>query len=248
MAIILPGANTNALQMAMTRNRTTSGRRSDNPLDIYMSKGQIIVRQMPRVRVDFPSEKLKRSTAALVREREIEKMLDIGDIQALRWRANKSRFNWWEVLGKIVISKEYNEPGSVSPVARVWFKKLSVEWQIIFNTDINLTCYVLDFGTVEEYQANHYWRYTTHRMAGMTNILRGEEVLKYKLIPIYSQPYYAASQTKCLRIRTAAAKPGHIIMVRPTREYPPVAYGESGLLYWTRTRPWWLDAPFPFMP
>ena len=239
-------------QMAMSRNRATEGRASKNPLDIYMQKGQIVARQMPMSRVDFPSDAQVRNTASVVREREIEKQLDLGDVMALRWRANKSRYNWWEILGKIYISQEFNFPGTVAGLNRIWFRPLSSRWMIYVYGCYPSLFDVLDFGSVDEYQANHYWRYATHREAGMVEQHRGIEVLRYKLTP-QDRPFYNSGLDLCmLMIDNRYAPVGHIIMIRAYEKLHTGRRGKfrgaTGLLYWTATDPWWLDAPFPFMP
>ena len=235
-------------QMAMSRNRATEGRASKNPLDIYMQKGQIVARQMPMSRVDFPSDAQVRNTASVVREREIEKQLDLGDVMALRWRANKSRYNWWEILGKIYISREFNDPGSVCGISKIRFKKYSRYWGVYLTIDRWASIQILDFGTANEYQKNHYWRYVTHREAGMVEQHRGIEVLNYKLIPIQSIFRRMAPAQTLLLINNVHAPVGHIIMIRAISSWPRTVIGETGLIYLTKTNPWWLDAPFPFMP
>jgi len=235
-------------QMAMSRNRATEGRASKNPLDIYMQKGQIVARQMPMSRVDFPSDAQVRNTASVVREREIEKQLDLGDVMALRWRANKSRYNWWEILGKIYISQEYNNPGSTRACNKILFRQSGRSWCIYCGQEILRYMKILDFGTPEEYAKNHYWRYATHREAGMVEQHRGIEVLRYKEIPIAGSGWSGGRPGNFYEVRNTVAKPGHIVMFVGYRRRWYDKWGESGLVYWTATDPWWLDAPFPFMP
>jgi len=234
--------------MAYSRNRATQGRATKSPIDVYMQKGQIVARTMPQSRVDFPSEAQERNKASVMREREIEKQLDLGDVMALKWRAVQSRYNWWEILGKIYISREFNDPGSVCAISKVWFKKYSRDWMVYLTADRYATYEILDFGTPAEYAANHYWRYATHREAGLENTLRGIEVLKYKKIPIRNQYWHIAPQQTTLWIYKALAPVGHIVMIRAWCAGLRYIIGETGLIYWTATDPWWLDAPFPFMP
>jgi len=246
MAILQPQAGMAGYQMAMSRNRATEGRATKNPLDVYMQKGQIVARQMPMSRVDFPSDAQVRNTASVVREREIEKQLDLGDVMALRWRANKSRYNWWEILGKIYISREYNSPGSVVALNNLTFRQSASILRIRVRTDKYCFFELLDFGTPEEYQANHYWRYVTHREAGMNEQHRGAEVLTYKIVPLHNQRSYVAYGY--LYIHSSQSRLNHIMMIRAGKRSSSPVIGETGLFYWTLTNPWWLDAPFPFMP
>ena len=233
-------------QMAMSRNRATEGRASKNPLDIYMQKGQIVARQMPMSRVDFPSEAQRRNVASVVREREIEKQLDLGDVMALRWRANKSRYNWWEILGKIYISREYNNPGMVVAISKIQTRDLGSMGLIHITCDKRCWGDVWDFGTAAEYEKNHYWRYATHREAGMVEQHRGIEVLRYKILPIRNDTHGATEFNWYFYNHQMPW--GHILMIHLTDRRGKVTWGQSGLFYCTRTAPWWLDAPFPFMP
>ena len=252
MAILTPDPNSQALQIAMSRNRATQGRANAFPLDIYMQKGQIVARQMPTSRVDFPSEAQNRNRASVVREREIEKQLDLGDVMALKWRANKSRYNWWEVLGKIYISREFNSPGSVTGISKVWFRNMARHIEVNFSTDNIGGYYIMDFGTVDEYVKNHYWRYATHREAGLENRLRGIEVLKYKICWAYHHYPYNGHGTVTQYYYKTYNLENHIIMIRCIRRKPGTSqleiHGETGLIYFNFGRPWWLNAPFPFMP
>jgi len=233
-------------QMAMSRNRATEGRASKNPLDIYMQKGQIVARQMPMSRVDFPSDAQRRNVASVVREREIEKQLDLGDVMALRWRANKSRYNWWEILGKIYISREFNNPGSVVGLSKIMIYPGGRYSRISIAVDKYCVTRLMDFGLPEDLDKNHYWRYATHREAGMVEQHRGIEVLRWKWFPLRSI-CYSGGRRHMYTINNNNFF-GHVMMIATTHAYPCIIDDTTGLFYISKTNPWWLDAPFPFMP
>jgi len=234
---------TKFMQKAMSRNRSTTGRRNRFFIDIYISRGQVIARMWPTKQLYDRSPQYQKTIDAVIREREIEKFLFLGDVTALKLRATKSRYNWWEVLGKIYISHEYHFPGKSVGIRHVSTTKTEAAWHVKFVTDRYCLLKIDLFSkTGPNYFKGHSWYYVTHREAGYENTLRGNEALN----PCFS--YFETQPDN--------EKVNHEFIFGPTlaKEYDAfivTAYGytdankrgQTGIYLLTIDDPWWLNAP-----
>lgn len=232
-----------ALRMARSRNRAVIGRKTGSIIDVYMSKGQCIARLWPVDQLYEPSPALKRTHDAVIREREIEKRMSQEDIIALKYRALQSRYNWWEVLGRIHLSREFNHPGTTTGT---YFYKISLvnnKWRIRFRHDRPCFARLLCLGRKNDGKQGHHWYESTHREAGLENTLRGKEAI----VPTETiDRHYWVSKTK--ESRWSINRYGYprytrfIIQTFDIQNHDKLT-GESGLYLITNEKPWWIYAP-----
>jgi len=212
-------------------------------IDIYVSKGQVIARLWPTTHLRNPSPAYQRTIDAVVREREIEKFLQLDDVMAYKLRAAKSRYNWWEVLGKTYISHEYHHPGKSVAIRITRIKHNPHHWDIRCNTDKPCVTTLCVYPRVSAgVYTGHGWHYSTHREAGYENTLRGIEGDN----PIRSYPDQAHDNEKFSHVHlvgNAGIRTNDAFIITATALSTPNVMGKTGVYIATPTTPWWLDAP-----
>jgi len=230
-------------QMVMSRNRSTLGRRSGNIIDLYISKGQIIARYWPVDQIFEPSESYQRAQQMTTIERRIEKYMGDSDRMAYRLRAVRSRYNWWEVLGKSCLSMAYNTPDlpcgfrlrDMAYNSKYIFIRFYLEATKWFKAKF--------YHADEIHGAGHNWLMGRHREAGLENQLPGIEV---------DNPYYELMSSSwsyqygyaTLQVSRQYVKVGDYFAICPMmRGVKMLESNMSGLYKITTDKPWWLNAP-----
>ena len=208
-----------------------------------MQKGQCIARLWPVGHIYNPSKAYQATVNAIKREREIEKRMSLADTVALKLRTVQSRYNWWEMLGKIHISREYHTPGSTCGIYFLEMRIFQGVWQIAFESD-RPTIPELHFFPKTDYpRPGHYWYDVTHREGGLENTLRGGEAFNpTKKLLVYSQE--SGKTVHGFRLAQSYIPAGAFFILKAYSDTPgKVLIGESGLFRLTVDNPWWLNAP-----
>lgn len=241
--MILRGDYNQILEYVHSRNRSTLGRRSGHIIDIYKSKGQIIARLWP-VDVNFEATPAQKAAHdAVRREREIEKRFRLVDIVGLRMRSMRSRYNWWEILGRIHISREYHYPGKTCGIYWTSCDSSGDYWQFSAETDRDAYCEALIVSRHIWPGKGFYWLYETHREAGLENTLRGREAIVPDKI-LDQHPVYSTSTQHVWRCHKTYMPKGSPIIIRSYSDQGKSDLtGESGIYLLTDDQPNWANAP-----
>lgn len=247
MAVIRGIEPGQAEQLARSRNQSTSGRLSRNIIDVYMSRGQCIARLWPTQHITAPTPAYLKTVEAIKREREIEKFINNDDRIALKIRARQSRYNWWEVLGKIYISREYHHPGSSVACSLVFIRYYSYQnrWKVRIKTDKPCYPFISVIHRDHYPRPGHYWYDCKHREAGLENILRGCEAWNEDGFIQRTQSFQGATIHDWLFSSISYPKQSVFKIVPCVSYHNRTVLGESGIYILTTDRPWWLNAPVP---
>lgn len=229
--------------MVKSRNRSVIGRHSGNIIDLYMSRDQCIARLWPVDQIYEPTPQFLATHEAVRVERRIEKFLSDNDRIALRLRAVRSRYNWWEILGRIYLSLAFTTPLIPCGFRLLSISYVTTNWRVTFETERRVyeTIHII---TPDMMFANgHNWIYETHREAGLENTLRGKEVLH----PWRSYNYYS-HQSRPVRVNFQFSRQIHPIgcyfwvdLFHDSSK--KIFAGQTGIYRLTTDRPWWLHAP-----
>mgnify|MGYP006288315049 CR=1 FL=1 len=243
---VVSGADYNTLlERIKSRNRSTVGRRSGTMIDLYKARGTIIARCWPMHDTHDPSPLQQKATDSLIREREIEKYLNLDDVKALELRCNRSRYNWWEMLGKIVISREYNNPGSVPAWRVTQIKKYARDWHITVRTDKYVQYVVANVFKQADYsKLGHRWEMHTNREAGMETRERGREVFNPDF-QTYQRYSFEGHTLFTIMIDRSKLAIGDYFILWFCSAWPfdSAIIGESGMYMFPGEYPWWVDCP-----
>lgn len=230
-------------QIAISRNRSTIGRRSGNIIDIYIAKGQIIARLWPIDQIYEPSEAYQRAQQMTVIQRRIEKYFTDNDRIAWKLRAARSRYNWWEVFGKVYLPWCFRTPDLVSGFKLNYIEIISNKWTVQFITEHRCRAFINFIYPGNMFGPGHNWTLNTHREAGLENTLYGHEVMHAD-----KRLMQTAGNTRPYRSTFAFAKTympsGSFFWIDFYRYTTPYLFkGQSGIYMLTLDKPWWLNAP-----
>ena len=229
--------------MARSRNRAVIGRKSGSIIDIYMMKGQCIARCWPVDQLFEPSPQYLQTHAAVVREREIEKRLSLDDVLALKFRAINSRYNWWEVLGRIHLSREYHHPGTTTGSFLKSMNIVGNSWLVKFTHDRSCYARILLIRKNHYPRPGHFWYYATHREAGLENTLRGKEAIGPDATINRALWESGPMTTTFMFSKFVWPKDSLFIIQTFDMNTHTTMTGESGLYLLTEEIPWYLNAP-----